>query len=138
MIKFFAALLALCLGTGVALAASLYPEDHGNYENQLQQAKEKHLPVVMHFYADWCTDCRNMLPAMNEVEKEYQGKVVFVHLNVDRGETHSLAQHYQVTYIPTLIFLDSSQSLQTKMVGPVNPSSLEEEMKKLFPLKNNL
>lgn len=74
MIRFLVISLILLLGTGVAWADPLYPEDKGTYDTLLAQAKEKKLPVVLDFYADWCPPCQAMSVVMHGVEKNIRKK----------------------------------------------------------------
>jgi len=57
-------------------------------------------PVFVDFWAEWCGPCRAVSPAVEEVSKEYDGKVNFVKVNVD--ENNELASRYNVYSIPTL------------------------------------
>ncbi len=57
-------------------------------------------PVFVDFWAEWCGPCRAVSPAVEEVSKEYDGKVNFVKVNVD--DNNELASRYNVYSIPTL------------------------------------
>ncbi len=131
MIRFLLISLILLLGTGVAWADPLYPEDKGTYDTLLAQAKEKKLPVVLDFYADWCPPCQAMSVVMHGVEKKYQEKVVFIPINIDREESRSFARLYQVTSIPTLIFLDRSQQPKGRMIGLMAALMVEGELQNI-------
>ena len=62
--------------------------------------KSKETPVVVDFYADWCGPCKMLAPVMEKLEKEYEGKAVFIKINTDNNPTTS--QKYGVTGIPAV------------------------------------
>ncbi len=68
-------------------------------------------PVFVDFWAEWCGPCRAVSPAVEEVSKEYDGKVNFVKVNVD--DNNELASRYNIYSIPTLaIFQHGKVSAQ--------------------------
>ena len=62
--------------------------------------KSKEMPVVVDFYADWCGPCKMLEPMMEKIEEEFEGKVVFVKLDVDSNP--STSQEYGITGIPAV------------------------------------
>ena len=69
-------------------------------------------PVFVDFWAEWCGPCRMVSPTVEEVSKEYEGKVNFVKVDVDQN--NELASKYNVFSIPTLaIFRDGKVIAQT-------------------------
>jgi len=69
-------------------------------------------PVFVDFWAEWCGPCRMVSPTVEEVSKEYDGKVNFVKVNVD--DNNELASKYNVFSIPTLaIFRNGKVIAQT-------------------------
>ena len=61
---------------------------------------ESKLPVVVDFYADWCGPCKMLAPIVEDLAKEYDGKVVFYRINIDKNE--ALANKFEITSIPAL------------------------------------
>lgn len=59
------------------------------------------MPVLVDFYADWCGPCKTMAPILEQVAKNYSGKVKVIKINVDHNQ--AVAQQYRVQGIPTLI-----------------------------------
>ncbi|MEM8638016.1 MAG: thioredoxin domain-containing protein [Cyanobacteria bacterium P01_G01_bin.54] len=83
-------------------------------------------PTLIEFYADWCTTCQSMAPAIQSLEQKYGDRINFVLLNIDQPEWSDQVSTYQVTGIPHLIFLDGAQQLQRQVVGAVPKTILSE------------
>lgn len=66
-------------------------------------AYEAKLPCVIDFYADWCGPCRKVAPIMEEIAKEYEGKILVYKVNVDKDL--KLPTIFRVSSIPTVFFL---------------------------------
>ncbi len=60
-------------------------------------------PCVIDFYADWCRPCRYVAPIMEELAKEYNGKVYFFKVNVDNER--EVAQVFGIRSIPSVLFV---------------------------------
>ena len=87
---------------------------------------ESNLPVLVDFWAPWCRPCFMVAPLVEEIGKEYAGKLKVCKLNVD--EAPNTASNYGIMGIPTLaIFKDGR--LVDRIVGVVPKSLLEEKIK---------
>ncbi len=87
------------------------------------QVLKSDVPVVVDFWAPWCGPCKVMLPIVEELDKEYGGKVKFVKMNVD--ENSDVPGRFSVMSIPTFIIFKNGDAAKT-FVG----SRSKEDMKK--------
>lgn len=60
-------------------------------------------PALIDFYASWCGPCKALSPVLEEIAKEYDGKVDVYKVNVD--EERELASLFNVRSVPTLVFI---------------------------------
>lgn len=61
------------------------------------------LPAIIDFYADWCGPCKMVAPVLEELSKEYEGKLLIY--KVDTEKEHELAAVFGIRSIPTFIFV---------------------------------
>lgn len=65
------------------------------------------MPVLVDFWAPWCGPCKAMLPIIDEVTKQYEGKVKVVKMNVD--ENTDVPGKHNVMSIPTFLILNKGE-----------------------------
>jgi thioredoxin 1 len=82
----------------------------------------EHENVVVDFWAEWCGPCRMIAPMIDELAKEYAGKVRFAKLNVD--EARSVALRFSISAIPTLIFFKRGKPVDA-IIGAYPKSELK-------------
>ena len=88
-------------------------------------AKTKTGTVLVDFWASWCMPCKLMVPVLNELAEETNGKVTIAKLNVD--EAKSTASKYAVRSIPTLILFKNGQEIH-RFVGVKTKDYLVKEL----------
>lgn len=81
------------------------------------------LPVLVDFWATWCGPCRAIAPAVEELAKQYAGKVKVAKMDVDAHQ--AIPAKYNVMSIPTLILFKGGQ-VADQIVGAVPKAKLEQ------------
>ncbi len=66
-------------------------------------------PVIVDFYATWCGPCKRQAPIMEEIAKKYKGKIDVYKIDVDK--TQDIARFFNISSIPTLLFIPKSGEL---------------------------
>jgi len=89
------------------------------WDKEVLEAKDL---VMVDFWAVWCGPCRIIAPTVEELAKEYQGKLKVAKLNTD--ENPEIASKYKIMGIPTVIFFKGGEKLD-QVVGAVPKSQLK-------------
>lgn len=85
------------------------------------------LPCVVDMYTDWCKPCKMIAPLLDQLAKEYQGKVNFLKINID--EQPEIANFYQVQAIPTMMFCPKNGEMKVE-VGGADKATIKERVQK--------
>lgn len=105
-----------------------------NYENNKEWKFEGDIPAVVDFWAPWCGPCRIVGPIIDELSKEYAGKLNFYKINVD--DQQELAGIFGIHSIPSILFIP--KECKPKMsVGALPKASLVEAIGKELSVSVN-
>src|ERR1700733_13796556 len=91
------------------------------------QVLESKTPVVVDFWAPWCGPCKMVSPIIEELAKEYEGKVIVGKMNTD--ENQETAGQYSVMSIPTVMIFKNGKPVQA-MVGAQGKQTYKTEIEK--------
>jgi thiol-disulfide isomerase/thioredoxin len=98
----------------------------------MERGGEPSKPKVLEFYAPWCDPCNKLKESIAKAKVDYKDKVEFVSYNIDDPKSGKVVEDYEVSPIPTLIFLDSSNQVVSYSIG-YSDSGLKNGMKKILP-----
>ena len=84
-----------------------------NYELNQEWKFEGELPCLIDFYADWCGPCKMVAPILEELSKEFDGKINIYKVNTE--EEQELASAFGIQSIPSLLFCPKDGKPQMAM-----------------------
>ncbi len=90
-----------------------------------KEVLESDIPVLVDFWGSWCGPCKMIASIVDELAKEYAGKIKIGKVNVD--ENSKVATRYGVMSIPTLIFFKSGK-ITEQVVGALNKAGLKKKI----------
>lgn len=94
-----------------------------NKEELFQQLRQSELPAVIDFWAPWCSPCRRIKPTLDQLGKEYDGRVNFQAINAD--EHPELMRELKILSIPTILIVDTNKEI-SRMMGAQPPDSYRQ------------
>lgn len=70
-------------------------------------------PVIIDFYATWCGPCQTLSPMLQRLAREYEGKLKFIKVDVDKNR--ALAEAARIQSIPTLFFITRDGQIERQV-----------------------
>ncbi len=74
-----------------------------DYENEKEWKYKGDLPCIIDFYAEWCGPCKMVSPILDELSKEYEGKMKVYKINTE--EEQELSGAFGIQSIPSILFV---------------------------------
>jgi thioredoxin 1 len=100
-----------------------------DYENNKEWKYNGELPCLIDFYADWCGPCKMVAPILEELAKEYDGKMNI--FKIDTEAETELASIFGIRSIPSLLFVPKVGQPQMAM-GALPKETLEKAFKEVL------
>ena len=97
------------------------------FTKALEENKDK--LIIADFWAPWCGPCRMLAPTLEQLAKDYAGKVRIVKVNVDEPANQPLAMQFQVSSIPTIAFIQWDNQIEVT-VGALPYETLKDIIEK--------
>ncbi|MBN2831130.1 MAG: thioredoxin [Candidatus Omnitrophica bacterium] len=98
---------------------------HFSDSNFKKEVLESKVPVMVDFWAHWCGPCKMIFPLIDELAKEYAGKIKIGKVDVDSNP--SVASQCGVMSIPTLIFFKGGK-IMSQLTGAQNKTALKQKI----------
>lgn len=93
-----------------------------NFSEEVLHSK---IPVIIDFWASWCSPCLRMAPVFEDLSKDYHEKLKFGKLSVD--DFPDITEQYEVTGIPCLVLVHKGKEID-RIVGFQQKSELKEQI----------
>jgi thioredoxin 1 len=101
-------------------------------EIHFQEFIKTHPFVVLDFWAEWCAPCRRVSVVLDELSKEFSGRVTFGKCNTE--ENRHLAMQFNITAIPSIMLFSQGQ-LVDRIIGAYPKEAIREKIVRKFKLK---
>lgn len=95
---------------------------HFNNDNFQAEVVNSKLPVLVDFWAQWCGPCKSIAPIIEDIAKEYEGRLKVGKVDVD--ESSQLASSFGIMSIPTLIVFKEGK-VMAQIIGALSKQQLK-------------
>jgi thioredoxin 1 len=111
------------------LTKETFQEKVFNYEKNKEWQYEGDLPCIIDFYADWCGPCKMVAPILEELSKEYEGKIKIY--KIDTEKEQELAAVFGIRSIPSILFVPKEGQPQMAQ-GALPKKSIEQAISEIL------
>jgi thioredoxin 1 len=116
----------------VHLTTQDFKEKVFNYDKSNEWKYEGQIPAIIDFYADWCGPCKMVAPILEDLARDYAGKIMVYKVNTENER--DLASVFGIQSIPTLLFVPKDGQPQAAM-GALPRQTFEKAIQDIL-LKN--
>ena len=110
----------------MSTATTLAHLDDTNFDTEVLQSK---VPVVVDFFAAWCGPCRSLTPIVEELARDYAGRVKIGKVDID--ESPATPSRYGIMAVPTLILFKNGREFE-KITGYKPKADLRKRIEALL------
>ena len=107
----------------------VFDVDANNFQSVVMEGSRQ-VPVVMDFWAPWCGPCKSLIPILEKLAQEFQGKFILAKLNAD--DNQELAAQYGVRGIPSVKAISNGQ-LVDEFSGALPEAAVREFLARILP-----
>ena len=100
-------------------------------ENFKKEVLNSELPVLVDFWAPWCGPCQMMIPVLEDLAKNFEGKLKIVKIDTEELENQILAMDYQIQTIPNMKLFKKGEVIK-EFIGFISEEDFEIELKPLI------
>jgi thioredoxin 1 len=116
------------------LTSKTFKEKVFNYEKNKEWKYEGNLPCIVDFYADWCGPCKMVAPVLEDISKEYAGKIYIYKVDTDKEQ--ELAAAFGIRSIPSILFIPQNGQPQMSM-GALSKESFIKAINEILLTNKN-
>jgi thioredoxin len=118
----------------IQLTTQGFKEKVFNYDTEKDWKYQGALPAIIDFYADWCGPCKMVAPVLEELSKEYEGRLIIYKVNTDVEQ--ELSAVFGIQSIPTMLFIGADgEPMMQPGAFPKHAFKKIIEEKLLLPVK---
>ncbi len=104
-----------------------------DYEKNKEWQFQGDKPCIIDFYADWCGPCKMLTPILEEISKEYEGKIDIYKINTE--DEQELAAIFGIRSIPSMLFCPMNDKPQMS-VGALPKNAIENAINEVLGIAN--
>jgi thioredoxin 1 len=116
------------------LTAATFKQKVFNYETNKEWKFAGDKPCIIDFYADWCGPCKMVAPVLEDLSKEYDGKVQIYKVDTDKEQ--ELASVFGIQSIPTILFVPLEGKPQASL-GALQKNDFKKAIDEILLVKQN-
>jgi len=98
-------------------------------DNNLAETVREHPFVVLDCWAEWCGPCKMVAPVIEQLAKEYAGRITFAKLNID--ENMNTATKYRISAIPTMLVFRNGE-MAGQIIGALPKNHIEQKLQEFM------